>query len=238
MPFDLKGGFATQNMKLDRLQQFDERSRAFPIRATIEATKPRSYTWSCGKHLDQGVDGACVGFSLTHELVARPSVVTGVDARFAKEQVYWEAQKIDPWEGGSYPGATTQYEGTSVLAGVKVLHKLGYIEEYRWAFGLEDLVLAVGYKGPAVIGVPWYDGMFEPMPCGHVHVTGSMMGGHAILVKGVSVKNRTFTLHNSWGASWGNGGDALITWDEMERLLYEGGEAVIPTVRVKDPKKI
>jgi len=168
---------------------------------------------------------------MTHELMARPAEVKSLDARFAREQVYWEAQKIDPWEGGSYPGASPSYEGTSVLAGVQTLQKLGYIESYRWAFGLNDLVMAVGYAGPAVLGVPWYEGMFDVLPCGHVHVTGQVAGGHAILCKGVDVKRRTFTLHNSWGSAWGTGGDALISWDEMQRLLNERGEAVIPMGR-------
>lgn len=228
----LRDGSIAGDPRLARIVQFDERSRQYPVRATIGATKkPRSYTWRCGQHLDQGDEGACVGFSLTHELIARPAEVRGLDAKFAREQVYWEAQKLDEWAGGSYPGASPQYEGTSVLAGMKVLRKLGYIEEYRWAFGLDDLVMAVGYSGPAVLGVSWYEGMFAPWSCGHLHVQGQWMGGHAILCKGVSVKDQTFTLHNSWGTGWGDGGDAKISWSEMARLLHEQGEAVIPVTR-------
>jgi hypothetical protein len=173
----------------------------------------------------------CVGFSMAHELAARPAEVQGLDAKFAREQVYWEAQKIDEWAGGAYPGASPFYEGTSVLAGVKVLKKLGYIDEYRWAFGLDDLVMAVGYAGPAVLGIPWYEGMFDMWSCGNVHVHGQVAGGHAILCKGVDVKEQTFTLHNSWGPVWGRGGDAKIAWSDMDRLLHEQGEAVIPMGR-------
>lgn len=220
----LRDGSQVQDGRLARLKHFDERSRNYPVRAALEpGAKPRSYTWSCSKWLDQGQDGACVGFSMTHELIARPAVVTkGMTPTFAKEKVYWEAQKIDPWQGGSYPGASPFYEGTSVLAGIQVLQKLGYITEYRWAFGLDDLVLAVGHCGPAVLGIPWYDGMFNMAPCGYVHVTGQVAGGHAILCNGVNVKNKTFNLHNSWGTSWGRGGDATV---------HEDGEAVIPMGR-------
>jgi len=232
----LKDGSYVQDKRLDRLVDFDERSLSFPVRATFGAdTRPRSYTWRCSIHLDQGAEGACVGFSMAHELAGRPVCVpfSETTAKFAREQVYWEAQKIDPWPGGAYPGASPFYEGTSVLAGMKILHRLGYIGAYRWAFGLNDLVLAVGFKGPAVLGINWYDGMFDVHPCGHVHTTGQVAGGHAILCKGVNVKNRTFTLHNSWGPEWGNGGDALISWEEMDRLLREQGEAVIPLIRSK-----
>lgn len=228
----LRDGSEVTDARLARIVQFDERSREFPIRSKVGKTKkPRSYTWRCSAYLDQGTEGACVGFAMTHELVARPAVVKNLDGLFAREQVYWEAQKIDPWNGGSYPGATPRYEGTSVLAGIKVLKRLGYIEEYRWAFGLEDLVMAVGYCGPAVLGLPWYEGMFKTWPCGHVHVQGQVAGGHAILCKGVSVKDKTFTLHNSWGKNWGSGGDAKISWSDMDKLLHQQGEAVIPVVR-------
>jgi hypothetical protein len=236
MNFTLRDGSTVLDSRLTRLVQFDERSREYPVMASVPTgAKPRSFTWGCGTVLDQGPDGACVGFSMTHELIAKPAIVSGLDAKFAKEKVYWEAQKIDPWAGGSYPGASPFYEGTSVLAGMKVLQKMGYVGEYRWAFGLNDLVMAVGYKGPAVLGIPWYNGMFDVAPCGHVHVTGQIAGGHAILCRGVNVKERTFLLHNSWGAGWGKNGTALISWDEMDRLLHEQGEAVIPVIRHRIP---
>ena len=230
----LRDGSEVGDKRLARIKQFDEKSREYPVMKTVGGTKkPRSYTWRCLEHFDQGEEGACVGFAMTHELVARPSEIQYLNAAFARERIYWEAQKIDPWEGGSYPDADPVYEGTSVLAGVKMLKELGYIEEYRWAFGLNDLVMAVGYCGPAVLGIPWYEGMFEPHSCGYLHVTGEMAGGHAILCKGVDVKDRTFTLHNSWGSRWGNDGDAVVSWVEMERLLHEQGEAVIPMGRKK-----
>jgi hypothetical protein len=229
-PITIRDGSTVADPRLTRIVQFDERSRGYPIRAAIDpSASPRSYTWRCDIHLDQGSEGSCVGHACAHEIAARPKVL-GADSALALH-IYHEAQKIDPWPGGSYPGATPQYEGTSVLAGIKMLRSMGYVEEYRWAFGIEDLILAVGYKGPAILGINWYEGMFGPWPCGHIHPEGGLAGGHAILCKGVSVSKRTFTLHNSWGESWGDGGDTLITWEEMERLLYEQGEAVIPLTR-------
>lgn len=120
---------------------------------------------------------------------------------------------------------------TRARACAQVLQKLGYITEYRWAFGLDDLILAVGYAGPAVLGLNWYEGMFDVSPCGHVHVSGELSGGHAILCNGVNVKEGYFNLHNSWGKSWGRGGDARITFEEMDKLLRENGEAVVPMFR-------
>jgi hypothetical protein len=218
----MRDGSEVEDARLGRLIQFDERSRAFGIRSTVEDKKPRSYTWRCDTQLDQGPDGACVGFTMAHELAARPKVVP---ATYSKGMsIYNAAKKIDPWPGENY-------EGTSTLAGIKILQSEGYIAEYRWAFGLMDLVLGVGFKGPAAVGTWWYDGMFDPGGCGFVHVSGEQAGGHCYLVNGVSVADRTFTIHNSWGSDWGDNAEAKISWNDMERLLHEDGEAVIPMVR-------
>lgn len=229
----LRDASTVSDVRLARLRQFDARSKQYPVRELVKARSPRSYTWPCTQHLDQGQEGACVGFSIAHELIAKPVAVRGITAKFAIEKIYWEAQRNDPWEGGAYPGAKPQYEGTSVLEGIKAAHKLGHITEYRWAFGLDDLVLAVGHCGPAVLGLNWYDGMFDTHVCGYLHVTGELAGGHAILCKGVNVKSRYFVLHNSWGPKWGVRGDAKLSWAEMERLLHEGGEACIPVQRAE-----
>jgi hypothetical protein len=231
MATKLRDGTKVTDARLARLKQFDERSRKYPVRKLVSGQVPRSRTWGCDQVLDQGQEGACVGAACTHELIAKPKPVKGLNMKFAREQVYWEAQKNDPWNGGSYPGAKPVYEGTSTICGVKVLQKLGYIKEYRWSFSLNDLILAVGHIGPAVLGLNWYEGMFEPHSCGYLHVTGDLSGGHAILCRGVNVKAGYFLLHNSWGPKWGNNGTAKITFAEMDRLLKEEGEAVVPLVR-------
>lgn len=227
-----------EDPRLDRLPQFDPASRRFRAVADIEDRKRRSYTWGIRPRLDQGQEGACVGFGIGQELLARPAVADPmiVTARYAREIIYWGAQQADEWDGGSYPGAEPQYEGTSVLAGLKTAVRLGWFDEYRWAFGLDDLILAVGYKGPAVIGTNWYTGMFSTDVDGYLRVTGDLAGGHCILVNGVSVRLRRFMLTNSWGTDWGFGGQCYISWEDMDRLLHEQGEAAIPAKRHRVPR--
>jgi hypothetical protein len=232
MKSTLRDGSHVTDPRLARLQQFDERSKEHPVRALVKVRTPRSYTWPCYHYLDQGPEGTCVGLSVAHQIMAKPMGIKNITAKFATENIYWEAQRNDPWEGGSYPGASPESEGTSVLEGIKIVHKLGLIKEYRWALGLEDLVLALGHVGPAVLGVNWYDGMFDTHACGYLHVTGKVAGGHAIMCKGVNVAGRYFVLHNSWGRTWGTRGDGRISWLEMDRLLHEDGEACIPIPRV------
>lgn len=174
----------------------------------------------------------CTGFAVSHELVAQPVVVKkGVDNTFAREQIYWEAQKIDPFDGGAYPGAIPLMEGSTVLAAMKVAKNLGYITEYRWAFGIEDVKQAISQLGPVVLGIKWYEGMAQPSPCGMLHPTGEIRGGHAILAKGIRVKRQTIVLHNSWGEGWGDNGTAEIHWDDLDFLLKKGGDAAIPVTR-------
>jgi hypothetical protein len=212
------------NRTFDRVVHFDDRSRAYPIRTLIRADAvPRSYTWSCDVWLDQGNEGACVGFAIAQEAAARPVVVSPITNNVA-QQVYLRAKQLDQFKGENY-------EGTSVLGGIKAGKDRGWYGEYRWAFGEPDLALAVGYKGPAVLGINWYDGMMDPDASGFLRVTGQIAGGHAILCNGYNVTKKAYKVHNSWGMSWGNKGEAWISVDDMARLLGEQGEACIPVVR-------
>lgn len=215
-----------EDARLDRLIFFDGRSRGYPVGSLVAAKKPRSYTWRCNTNLDQKNEGSCVAHGVAHELAARPAEVKNLTSKYAKERIYWEAQKIDPWPGGSYPGATPRYEGTSVLAGVKVAQSLGYFDSYHWSFGLDELILGVGYAGPAVLGLAWLEGMGRPDSGGYIHATGRVRGGHCILCKAVSVKRERFTLHNSWGRGWGVSGSCYISFGDMGKLLAMSGEAV------------
>lgn len=231
--------------RLGRLVHFDRRSADYPIRELLPAKRPRSYTWSCLPYLDQGNVGACVGFSISHELAARP-VVRPASNELGMD-IYKAAQKRDPWPGEAY-------EGTSVLAGMQEAQARGLIQEYRWAGVseapiLEDLILAVGYRGPAVLGIPWHTEMFSPDARGFIRREGAVAGGHAIMMNGVTVRwpstvkvaARSFAnldldasyarLHNSWGTWWGKGGDCFVTLRDLDALLHGWGEACVPVVR-------
>ena len=79
----------TKDRRLDRLTHFDERSRAFPIRAMVDDRPYKSMYWACNTPaLDQGNEGACVGFGVTQEILSTPKEVLGLDATFAREKIY------------------------------------------------------------------------------------------------------------------------------------------------------
>lgn len=204
----------------------DKRSRKFPIRELLGAPrKLRSYTWACDTFLDQGREGACVGFAWAHELAAKPFIIKNVTNKTGHD-IYKAAQKLDQWPGENY-------EGTSVLAGAKAVKNLHAIEEYRWAFGLDDVLQTLAYYGPVVLGVNWFEGMYSPDTHGFIHVTGRKVGGHAILARGINVKEKYIRLHNSWGKKWGMDGDCFLSFDDLGVLLKQRGEACIITKRKK-----
>lgn len=230
--YTLKDGSITKDKRLDRLVHFDERSKNYPIRALVGDKPLRSYTWRLNTRLDQGSDGACVGFSWSHELAARPVEIQGITNSTALN-TYYQAQQVDEWEGGAYPGAVPFYEGTSVLAGAKAIQAQNHMKEYRWAFSLHDALLAIGYQGPGILGLYWTEDMFEPDENGFVKLTGEIAGGHAILVRAISVKKKYVTLANSWGESWGKGGDCYMTFEDFEKALLNDGEFCVPVQRTK-----
>lgn len=168
----------------------------------------------CG---DQGGSAHCVGFAWAHWLAAAP-----ITNRLDPVGVYEFAKHIDEWVG-------EDYDGTSVRAGAKVLQKLGFIDEYYWTWSLEGLIYALLEEGPVVVGTNWYEDMYTPDRTGKMHVTGEFDGGHAYLISGIDTDTRQFRIKNSWGRSWGDGGNARIDFDDMERLMNEDGEVCIAT---------
>lgn len=175
-----------------------------------------------------------MGNAWAHEAAAKPVPILGITETIAL-QLYHRAQDLDIYSD------TPPEEGSSVLAGAKASQERGFLSAYRWAFGLDDLILAVGYKGPAVLGINWYEGMFDVDARGYVHVEGDIAGGHAILCNRVNIAGKFFGLSNSWGPSWGTrdawglGGTCRISFSDMERLLHENGEACIPVTRSNPP---
>lgn len=227
----LRNGATANDERLGRIPHKDPRSAAYPVRALFGAPAEeiplRGYTWAVGQWFDQGREGACVGFGFAHELVAKPRVSTNVTAATARA-IYHNAQREDPWDGGSYPGAFPFYEGTAVDAGASVLKKAGHYTEYRWAHTEREMAVTVGYKGPVVIGINWYTGMFTPNQDGFLEVTGQIEGGHCILVHGFSPKRGLYKLWNSWGPDWGVGGTAYVSRGDMARLIAENGDVCLP----------
>ena len=233
--------------RLDRQRSFDERSRGFTVREYLEEMEPekrlRGRTWSPGPVLDQGMEGACVGFSCTHRRNGRPLRfnLTNDDAR----RVYHRARQLDVWPGENY-------EGTSTLAGMKAGKEFGWWDEYRWCgagsqSALEDVLDALDDIGPVVLGIDWLDTMMSPRPSGLLDCSGNVAGGHAICAVGYRMKARlkgegskpieVAVLQQSWGLNHGvaaygqTGGFVFIRLTDLDMLLHRQGEGAVPIER-------
>jgi hypothetical protein len=232
----------TITRKLDRIPSIPDpvRMERYPIRALVaDKTAPRSYTWKCDVVLDQGQEGACVGHGCIHEAIAKPDVWNFADkglklpAGFHPDD---QQMAFDLYEwckrNDEFPGEN--YDGTSVVTGLKGLVMLGVIGEYRWASNLEDALLGISWHGPAILGTDWWTGMFEPDRKGFIHMTGKIEGGHCILINGVDLKRQAIRLHNSWGPGWGKNGECFLSFADFGALIQAGAEVAIPVVRIAE----
>lgn len=234
----LRDGSTASSAEADALREDDSRSlewSATMLPAFLEAGRPGSRQWELDVVLDQGLTGGCVGFAFAHWLAAEPCYRPDIDKKFAREVIYHGAQRIDRWPGGEYPGASPISSGTSVLAAAKVLHRSGCIGHYYWGRTLMDLIMAVGYQGPVVLGIDWYQGMKRPAP--EMKPAGQLIGRHCLLVLGVTLvfqgeaineEQSFFLFQNSSGRDWGEQGRAWMCMADLKPLL-EGAEMCIPT---------
>jgi len=232
----------SNSKKFDWVSRHDERSRDYPVRAALPSSVVRKRkSWYVPKPvIDQGREGACVGFGWTNELRALPVSIKFPDPTATALGIYRQAKLMDEWAG-------EDYEGTSVLAGAKVAQSMGFISMYRWAFGIDDVIDTIVTSGPVVLGIPWYDSMYGTRKSGLIDVSGSLVGGHCILATGYNPKARFISegfgqkfeiirLRNSWGSDYGVNGDGFIRVEDLSRLLSEGGEACVPVGRMS-PKQ-
>ena len=226
---------------LDWVSRHDPESRDYGIRTVIPrgVVTQRTRAWRQGVVTDQGREGACVGHGWMTDIVTQPFIPSPMPtqevANAFATAFYHRAREIDEWEGESY-------DGTSVLAGAKVMVERGFIREYRWCFSIEELRDAVLVEGPVVIGIVWRGGMYETRPTGLVEVTGDVVGGHCLTVTGYNPRQRiageeglhnVFRWRNSWNVDYGVNGSAYVRYDDLAALLADKGEACVPMRRVK-----
>jgi hypothetical protein len=210
---------------LGRRHAPDQRDHGFLLREVVPAPTREiqyRYWFQNGWWGDQADTPQCVGYAWAHFLEDGPLTQLGPGPILAPSVIYDEAKKVDEWPGEAY-------DGTSVRAGAKALQARGFISEYRWAFDLGTVVNALLTTGPVVMGTNWYAGMFAPDADGVIHLTGDLAGGHAYELTGVSRALGRVRLKQSWGRAWGINGHAWLTFEDLERLVHEDGEACLAT---------
>lgn len=208
----------------------DPENRAFPARGAVFAEDAPivAREWDRTFAFDQGASSACTMFAAAGVMHSQPwraslasAGLLAYDSDAERISGYRRAQAFDPWAGGE-----PEYEGSSTDAPFTMLRDEGRIGEWRWCFGLDDVLRTLSNHGPVAVGSFWYSGMdiVDPKTC-RVKVSGSIRGGHAYELYAVNPARQEVEACNSWG-KWGPcWGRFRLSFDDLEFLLGEDGEA-------------
>lgn len=208
---------------LGRRAEFDETSRNYPARALLGEPTLRTRTWRRGNAYDQGQTPQCVAYTgkgLLNTTPASAGVPYYTRTHYSVANFYDGAQRLDQWPGENY-------DGTSALGLGKYLLSRGLITEYRWCFGLDDVLATLSNVGPVGIGIKWRSTMWDTDANGYLDVSGTEVGGHEVEILGINVEQRYVTGCNSWGTGWGMAGRFRLRWDDLATLLHDDGDAVV-----------
>src|SRR4051812_5551073 len=219
---------------LGRLPARDERDRRFLLMEhplAQQVTKVVDKTWAFfSKPIDQGNTGTCVGHAWKHRLMALP-VERPKHEKPSAFDIYDAAILIDEFSDND--NDKDRQMGTSVRAGAKVLQGLGLLTEYSWIATAEEAARWIGGKdekgtfvgGPIVIGVNWYESMFETDKDGILNISGQVAGGHCVCLNRWSEARGLFGGIQSWSLPWGvhGSGRFYLKAEDLDRLLREDG---------------
>jgi C1A family cysteine protease len=184
-----------------------------------------------GVVLDQGDTSQCVIYACDKYLTSFPVRNKGFLSPKQRERIYKIVQTLDEWRGEAY-------DGTSVHAMFRWLHDQGFVAEYRWGFDCETVINHVLGTGPVEMGTNWDAGMSNPDRHGYIALNKDDIDdeGHAWTIIGADRERRNpdhtvgaVRMINSWGPTWGQGGRAWITFDNLDKLIKLQGEAAVAT---------
>ena len=242
-----------------KIPQSWEHVEKYPLRSLISADvlvippsgteKGLGLPWWWKQH-DQEQRSSCVGHGLSAErsITNRRQLLLSSDEdvtyRYDANWLYDEALKVDEWEGEAD-------NGTSLRAGYEILVSHGHrrvrrwvsgpvsyeqgVTTYRWAQSVDEIRAALYADLAVAIGVSWYASMFLPFqkePAGERWVSiergSKVVGGHCVCLYRFSDRRQAFRILNSWGDYWP---PSWISYEDVERLLGEQGEAAVVTDR-------
>lgn len=203
----------------------DERNRNYPARGRLfYASAPLfKKTWRGHHPYDQGNKPHCVAYS-GKGMLNRLPFSKGVKYRYrylhSTQKFYDGAQARDQWPG-------VNYDGTSALGLLRYLTEVEIISEYRWCFGLEDVLRTLVYWGPVSVGSWWTTSMNAPQSYNNYRVAynGEKLGGHQWTIIGIDPADKTVECMNSWGIGWGDEGRFRMSFDDLEKCLHDEGDA-------------
>ena len=187
-----------------------------------------------GQVLDQGQEGACVGFAIAAS-VNRLRRARQSDAELVSARMLYEmARKFDEWPG-------EDYSGSSIRGGVRGFWHNGVCLEAHWPYDsanrhgdltversmkardislgayyrlrrdLTDYHAALNETGVICASAHVHDGWMRARG-GRIERNGGRIGGHAFAIVGYDADG--FWVQNSWGTGWGAGGYAHWSYED------------------------
>jgi hypothetical protein len=182
--------------------------------------------------------GSCTGNAGT----AAASLLLSTEQATAAGLDYSSATAAEEWAIGLYAQATGLDDatgtfppddaGSSGLGIAKALKRRGLVRSYSHAT-TATAVASQLQKGAVLFGTPWFQSWFEPDKNGFIDggdwISSGVAGGHEICVIAleqvtqdhagrVEPESTVIRFRNSWSASWGDGGDGLMTLATYQRL--------------------
>ncbi len=85
---------------------------------------------------------------------------------------------------------------------------------------------AVQLYGPVVATMMVYKDFMTYGSGVYKHVTGTLVGGHSVLVIGFDDVNQCFIVKNSWGTNWGEAGYFRIAYSEMTSVTQFANQSL------------
>jgi hypothetical protein len=137
---------------------------------------------------------------------------------------YEAATALDPFPG-TYPPDDTGSDGNSVAMALK---NAGMISGYTHALSYDAAMQALQLQ-PVIFGLNWFESMFVPGPDGTLRVTGSLAGGHEVVLSAYDPHTARVRIDNSWGTSWGLNGSAWLQLADFKKLLKQDGDVTVFT---------
>ena len=208
-----------------RPSPFDERDwKPETLRAMVKLGVVKPMAWETPVWLYQGDKPRCVGYSgATFWASAGSKAGIKPDVTNADGDALYLECKIEDGEPGVENGSTLRS-----LA--NVLKRRGIIDAYSLTNNCTDVKEWVSNYGCAILGIWWYEGMFNPDSEGFIHPTGSKAGGHAIVKRAREIDRGR--LHNTWSKDWGQEGECWLSDANLQMLMNDQGEALL-TVKIE-----
>lgn len=211
---------------------------------------------------NQGNCGSCWAFATTAALESNVMIATGKNADRA-EQILLSCSGAGSCNGGYIQYASdyirntglppesyypyTAANGTCGNAISGWQNNTSFITSWHYAGGttsptVDQIKNELITYGPLVTTMDVYSDFYYYNGGVYKYTTGTLQGGHAILIVGYDDVGQYFIVKNSWGSGWGESGYFRIAYSELSSIVYFGDWTIAyytdttpPSITVSSP---